>query len=232
MNVFVPHFEIFPPSQQAVWSSLAPLRQTGFVLYGGTAVALRLGHRQSVDFDFFSDQALDKAGLYNSLPILATATVIQDAPNSFGVLVPVDVSAATEYVKLSFFGDINNGRISEPEVTTDGVIYVAALADMMAHKLKVILQRIEAKDYRDIAAMLNYGMRLDEGMAGACALFGKTFQPSESLKALVYFEGGDLDALSDGERTVLVSAVKAVKIIPPCVIRSKFLVGHLHDFSR
>jgi hypothetical protein len=81
----------------------------------------------------------------------------------------------------------------------------------VAHKLKVILQRIEAKDYRDIAAMLKYGMRLDEAMAGACALFGKTFQPSESLKALVYFEGGDLDALFGDERAVLVSAVKRVK---------------------
>jgi hypothetical protein len=72
--------------------------------------------------------------------------------------------------------------------------------------------------------MLKYGMRLDEAMAGASALFGKTFQPSESLKALVYFEGGDLDALSSDERAVLVSAVKRVKKIPPGIIRSKFLV--------
>jgi len=216
--------EIFPSSQQAIWSSLTPLRKAGFVLYGGTAVALRLGHRQSIDFDFFSDQPLDKSGLYKSLPILADATVIQDTPDSLGVIVPVDVSAATAYVKLSFFGNIDNGRVSEPEVTADGVMVVASLVDMMAHKLKVILQRIEAKDYRDIAAMLKYGMRLDEAMAGARALFGKTFQPSESLKALVYFEGGDLDALYDDERTVLVSAVRAVKKIPPCVIRSKFLV--------
>ncbi len=27
----------------------------GFVLYGGTAIALRLAHRPSVDFDFFND---------------------------------------------------------------------------------------------------------------------------------------------------------------------------------
>ena len=52
MNSFVPHMEIFLPSQQTVWSSLAPVRKAGFVLYGGTAVALRLGHRQSMDFDF------------------------------------------------------------------------------------------------------------------------------------------------------------------------------------
>lgn len=224
INSFVPHREIFLPSQQTVWSSLAPVRKAGFVLYGGTAVALRLGHRRSMDFDFFSDQPLDKSGVYKSLPILADATVIQDTPDSLGVLVPVDVLAATEYVKLSFFGNIDNGRVSEPEVTADGVMVVASLADMMAHKLKVILQRIEAKDYRDIVAMLKYGMRLDEAMAGACALFGKTFQPSESLKALVYFEGGDLDALSGDERAVLVTAVQRVKKIPLCIIRSKFLV--------
>lgn len=224
MNSFVPQMEILPLSQQRVWSSLAPLCKARFVLYGGTAVALRLGHRQSIDFDFFSDQPLDKSMLYKMLPILADATVIQDTPDSLGFLVPVDVSTVTEYVKLSFFGNIDNGRVSEPEMTADEVMVVASLPDMMVQKLKVILQRIQAKDYRDIAAMLKYGMRLDEGMAGACALFGKTFQPSESLKALVYFEGGDLDALSDVERTLLVSAVKRVKKIPLCTIRSKFLL--------
>ena len=109
-------------------------------------------------------------------------------------------------------------------MTPDGVLVVASLADMMAYKLKVILQRIEAKDYRDIAAMIINGMALDEGLAGSRALFGKTFQPSESLKALVYFEGGDLDTLSAIERAVLVSAVKTVKIIPHCSIRSQWLV--------
>lgn len=79
------------------------------------------------------------------------------------------------------------------------------------------------------AAMLKYGMRLDEGMASACALFGKTSQPSESLKALVYFEGGDLDALSDVEQAILVSAVKRVKKIPLCTIRSKFLLDSRGD---
>ncbi|MDF1482816.1 nucleotidyl transferase AbiEii/AbiGii toxin family protein [Extensimonas sp. H3M7-6] len=34
-------------------SKLRPAPAMGFALYGGTAIALRLGHRQSVDFDFF-----------------------------------------------------------------------------------------------------------------------------------------------------------------------------------
>jgi len=224
MDSFVPQMRILPPSQQTIWASLAFASKSGFVLYGGTAIALRLGHRQSIDFDFFSDQPLDRAGLYKSLPILEDATVIQDTPDSFGVLVPVNVSAALQYVKLSFFGNIAIGRIGEPEVTADGVMVVASLADMMAHKLKIIMQRIEAKDYRDIAVMLKHGMLLDEALAGAGALFGKTFQPSESLKALVYFEGGDMDTLSGEERAILVSAVKKVKKIPLSAIRSRFLM--------
>ena len=40
-----PQLDILPAEQRALWDELAPLRQLGFVLYGGTAIALRLGHR-------------------------------------------------------------------------------------------------------------------------------------------------------------------------------------------
>jgi hypothetical protein len=44
--------DIPPPPQRRLWDELAAI-PSGFVLYDGTALALRLGHRQSVDFDFF-----------------------------------------------------------------------------------------------------------------------------------------------------------------------------------
>ena len=46
------------------------------------------------------------------------------------------------------------GRVGTPEVTVDSTLQVASLDDLMATKLKVILQRAEAKDYRDLAAMI------------------------------------------------------------------------------
>ena len=58
MPNFTPALHILPESQQSLWPSLAPLAQQGFVLYGGTAIALRLGHRISVDFDFFRTYAV------------------------------------------------------------------------------------------------------------------------------------------------------------------------------
>jgi hypothetical protein len=214
--------DILPQSQRELWPHLTPARHAGFVLYGGTAIALRLGHRQSVDFDFFTHNTLDKAQLFSILPFLTTGTVIQDAPESLTLIVPV----GTGSVKLSFFGTITMGRVGEPESTADGTLLVASRSDLLTHKLKVILQRIEAKDYRDIAALLADGARLEEGLAGARALFGKAFQPNESLKALVYFQGGDLDTLTQEEQLLLVDSVKRVRNIHPTAILSTSL-----DFS-
>ena len=60
---FSPKFEILPPPQQKLWPELEGLAALGFVLYGGTAIALRLGHRVSVDFDFFSKEALNREAI-------------------------------------------------------------------------------------------------------------------------------------------------------------------------
>lgn len=57
-RVFTPRMEILPPAQQRLWPELQPAAELGFALYGGTAIALRLGHRASVDFDFFPKNRL------------------------------------------------------------------------------------------------------------------------------------------------------------------------------
>ena len=49
---FIPRMDILPSAQRLVWPELRAAAALGFVLYGGTAIALRLGHRFSVDFDF------------------------------------------------------------------------------------------------------------------------------------------------------------------------------------
>lgn len=56
MGLFRPKLDILPAGQRSIWQQLAAT-PAEFVLYGGTALALRLGHRQSVDFDFFSTRA-------------------------------------------------------------------------------------------------------------------------------------------------------------------------------
>lgn len=218
--MFAPRKDILPVAQQRLWLQLQPAVALGFVLYGGTAIALRLGHRPSVDFDFFCEPPLDRDAISAALPFMRKATVLQDAPNTWSALVPVGDAGQ---VKLSFFGTIGFGRVGEPEMSDDGVLCVASLDDLMATKLKVVLQRAEAKDYRDIACMIDAGVSLARGLASARKIFGPHFQPSESLKALVYFDDGDLSSLTPAEQALLVSAVSAVRDLPQVALRSRRL---------
>jgi len=219
---FTPCWDILPPAQKRLWPQLHPAPALGFTLYGGTAIALRLGHRESVDFDFFSEKPLDRDAIKAAFPFMEQSVSLQDQGNAWVVLAPTG-NAEMEYVKVSFFGTIAFGRVGEPDLTDDGVLLVASFDDLMATKLKVVLQRAEAKDYRDVAAMVNAGVSLSRGLASARQLFGPNFQPSESLKSLVYFHDGDLKTLSTAEQTTLIDAVKAVRNLPDVALRSASL---------
>jgi hypothetical protein len=158
-SYFTPRLDILPASQRRLWPELRPALNLGLALYGGTAVALRIGHRVSVDFDFFSDMELNRNVLFAAMPFLNRSLVLQEQPNTLSVIVPDD--QGNQGVNVWFFGDITFGRIAEPDLTEDGAVQVASLVDLMGTKLKVVLQRIEAKDYIDIAAMLRAGVRLE-----------------------------------------------------------------------
>jgi hypothetical protein len=219
MSGFVPHLEILPAAQREIWPQLAPIAGLGLVLYGGTAAALRLAHRHSVDFDFFTQERLDKNALARSLEFLSGAMIMQDHIDTLSVLVPVSSSK----VKVSFFGEITTGRVGTPDRTADGVVQVAAPLDLLAHKLKVIHQRIQAKDYTDIAALLRSGQRLEDGLGGATSLFPSAFQPAEAARHLTCFDGGDLSTLSQSDRNVLTDAVAKLRRIPFMPVISKSL---------
>ena len=64
---FEPRLDILPESQLRLWPELDAV-PSEFVLYGGTALALQIGHRFSEDFDFFSSYPFDPARLQSTLP--------------------------------------------------------------------------------------------------------------------------------------------------------------------
>jgi hypothetical protein len=183
--MFSPKLAILPPAQRQLWPELASLPDH-LVLYGGTAIALRLGHRTSVDFDFFTDVDLDgdEKDRFLKIAWLKDADVLQ---NDEGTLT-VSVETGAGAVKLSFFGDLKCGRIGEPDRTDDAVVCVASLEDLLAHKLKVVHDRAAGRDYQDIAAILTSGQDLARALAGARALFGPALPAMIMVKALTYFE--------------------------------------------
>jgi len=191
--------DILPLSQRQLWPALASV-PNHFVLYGGTALALRLAHRASVDFDFFSSESLDAERLLR-LPFAANAEVLQRQPDTLTLSV-----VTSEPVKVSFFGGIDFGRVGEPERVDDGVLQVASTLDLFATKLKVLLQRVQRRDYRDVAAILRNGLALRDGLGAASSLFGRAFPLLEAAKALVYFQG-EAASVPAEDRDLLTKAV-------------------------
>lgn len=117
---FEPKLSILPAAQREIWPSLAPSLGLQFVLYGGTAVALHLGHRESLDFDFSSPLPLDKQEIRAQFEFVNGAAILQDAPNTLVVF----ANMSSGFVKVSFFGRIGFGRINDPMLSADDTMLV------------------------------------------------------------------------------------------------------------
>lgn len=206
-ELFAPKLAILPPTQRRLWEELGATPGY-FTLYGGTALALRLGHRQSVDFDFFGDRPIDPQALMNEIPYLADARVLDVRVNSLNV--SIDRGGP---IKLSFFGVPKLGRIAPPDIAAGTAIKVASLIDIAGTKAAVIQQRAEAKDYIDLDALMTKGgVSLPMALAAGRAIYKNQFNPQVTLKALSYFGEAELAALPDDLKQRLLAAVKAVDL--------------------
>jgi hypothetical protein len=206
--------EKLPEAQKRIWPALGWTKTNGFVLYGGTAIALWCGHRASIDFDFFTDKQLNHKIIHQELQKSGiTIHVIQDEKNS------ISLFSEPGNVKLSFFGDLSIGRVGAPTQTDDGILSVASPLDLLGTKLKVIMQRAEAKDYIDIAQLLRDGSSLSQGLGAARSMYGAAFAPAESLRALTFFDDGDLPTVNTQTRQELrIEAAKVSQVFPIPII--------------
>src|SRR5580704_5872851 len=110
---FTPRLDILPAAQRRLWPELKAVPE-GFVLYGGTALALHLGHRISEDFDFFGINALDQTRLLENVSFLAGAQIIQQEKNT--LTASVDRGGL---VKVSFFGVPKLRQLQSPHIVAE-----------------------------------------------------------------------------------------------------------------
>ena len=201
------HLEILPPPQRKLWDELVSLPEE-FTLYGGTAIALHLGHRESVDFDFFGKKFFNPMELLSIIPFLKNGNVLQSEPNT--LTTSVDRSGP---VKLSFFGVPNISPLVPPLVSADNGLKVASLLDLAGMKVSVVQVRAEVKDYIDLHAIFENGqIDLHTALAAGVAIYGKNFNPQNTLKALCYFEDGNVAQLSDSIKRKLVKLASSVDL--------------------
>jgi len=202
MPILKPDLSILPAAQRALWPELAATPER-FTLYGGTALALRLGHRTSVDFDFFSNDAFDPDQLAAGVPYLQGVERVQVAVNT--LTVRVDRRGP---VLVSFFGSLGLGQVGAPDTVEGPGFRIASLVDVAGAKAAVIQKRAEAKDYLDVDAILQSGVDLPTMLAAGRVLYGRSFNPMITLKALSYFD--DVPSLPTPVKDRLRAAAAAV----------------------
>lgn len=199
---FKPNLTTLPPPQLQLWAELDATPEH-FTLYGGTALALHLGHRASVDFDFFSNQPFDPDELTAAIPYLKGVERVQVAPNTLKCRVERDGP-----VLVSFFGGLGLGQAAPREQAEGKRLYVASLLDIAGTKVAVVQKRAEAKDYLDMDALIRQGIDLPTALAAGRIVYGRSFNPMITLKALSFFD--DVPTLPADVRRRLTDAVEAV----------------------
>ncbi|MCA1789437.1 MAG: nucleotidyl transferase AbiEii/AbiGii toxin family protein [Thioalkalivibrio sp.] len=175
--------EVMPAPQQAMLRRLAAVAgDRGLYLAGGTALAIQIGHRRSVDLDWFSPSPIDP---------MALAADLRDAG------VPVDVTDIEEGtlhgkaggVKLSFLEYRYRDLVPPTEWPEYGV-RLAALKDLACMKLSAIGGRGSKKDFIDIFALGREKFTLDQMLR----FYGQKYDVSDlghTLFALTYFDDAE-----------------------------------------
>jgi hypothetical protein len=174
------HDEILNEEQKKLLPFLGVFRGT-FGMVGGTAIALHIGHRESIDFDFFSVGPIDADAIRRKLSGSGSELhVMVDTPDEYTVLVG---KVKTTFLRYPFplgfpipFGDVAN--LSD----------VLTLAAMKAYALG---RRAKWKDYVDLYFIMKDWHTLGEIVGKASAIFGEEFNEKIFRAQLAYFE--DID---------------------------------------
>ena len=177
------HIETIEPATLELLKKIQSIPEfQGTRLVGGTALALQIGHRQSVDLDFFGIVPYDTTTLVQLLSELGNIIVLQDSPAIHIFLI--------NGVKVDFV-DFKFPWRQDP-LEEDGV-RLAQLEDIAAMKVTAAIGRGTKKDFIDIATLLQtYTLKqiLD---------FYQSKYPNSSLfmatKSLLYFDDAEKDAM-------------------------------------
>jgi hypothetical protein len=180
------HQEVMPAPQQQMLRMAGPFAtQTGFYLAGGTAIAIHLGHRRSVDLDWFTPNDIpDPMGLASS---------VQDSVAEFQIR---ETAKGTLHgqaggVKFSFL-EYRYPSLVEPVEWPEYGCRLAGLEDLVCMKLSAIGSRGAKKDFIDIYALGRAHFTLDE-MLG---LYRRKFAVEDVghvVMSLTYFDDAELE---------------------------------------
>ena len=174
------HKEILNDKQSELLPLIGEFKRE-YYLVGGTAIALYLGHRRSIDYDLFKfstlnrKKNLDKIQSHGYKPIVSWNVADQ-------------MNLIVNEVKLTFFQ--YPFQIKADNVF-DSIIRIPDLLDLAAMKAYALGRRSKWKDYVDLYYLLNDKFSLNEISDRATSIYGDLFSDKLFRSQLSYFEDVD-----------------------------------------
>lgn len=168
------HPEVLSEQTKAVWDKCGFLK--GFYLAGGTALALQLGHRISVDLDFFSDNPIRRTLLSEIEGIFGPVHILVKNKDELTVI-------ANE-VKMTFLH--YPFLLLHPTVFSN-IVPLASVKDIVSMKAYTLGRRQSIKDYIDLYFIfLKNLISLSDAMEEARKKYGDIFNDRLFLEQLLY----------------------------------------------
>ncbi|RLC20772.1 MAG: hypothetical protein DRI57_04045 [Deltaproteobacteria bacterium] len=175
------HKHILTKEQKELLPLIRQFRKD-YYLAGGTAVALYLGHRRSVDFDLFSHKSIRRRRIKNIIEAhhLPTKDVLFEAHDQLHLVV--------NCVKMTFF---HFPHTVTPRESFEKIIRIPPLSDLAAMKAYALGGRAKWKDYVDLYFLLKDHFDLKTISCRAKDIFGRFFNEKLFREQLAYFD--DID---------------------------------------
>jgi hypothetical protein len=173
------HEEVLSPKQKALLSLIGSFSDK-FCLIGGTAVALQLGHRTSIDFDLLTTSELKTNDIRNQIgKSYSIETVLIDETNEFTLVI--------DGVKFTF---LKYPFEVYAEINFKNIIKMPDLLSLGAMKAYTLGRRAKWKDYIDLYFIIGR-FSFKELLARAVQIYGAEFNEKLFREQLAYFE--DID---------------------------------------
>lgn len=175
------HWQILDSNRKKLLPKLSFTSQLKFYMAGGTALALQIGHRTSIDFDFYRQEEFKKAEFRNKFEDAFfdyKLKFLRDDKNTFELQIN-DIHLSCFYYPYDL---IRN-------VVHVGGVNVASIEDIAAMKMIAIVQRGTFRDFVDMYYLIN-----KFGLPKILELTSdkyKTFEYYSGLRGLIYFEDAE-----------------------------------------
>lgn len=171
-----------------------------FYLAGGTGLALHLGHRRSIDFDFFRQETVDPAELLRAIGTVVAAPAVRRAEQD-------TLTVELNGIATSFFAYSHPLlRSLEPGPWS---VTVAAIADIAAMKISAIAGRGARKDFVDLYFICKEVIPLPDVLQLFEEKFrGVPYERYHILKSLTYFDDAETELMPEMVRPVDWDGVK------------------------